>query len=469
MGLIIRPHATQGKLEQQLYWFAPRTASQARQPWALLRNPSGILLSTRGDFLRRGFCLARARGEGYALVIAPDALALKRILIVEGDTAFGLACMSALIVAHFDAEHARSEARAIELLGPSPADAIFVNLALAGGGAFRLLKRIRANPKLEAAKVVGYLRDQSNEQAILDAKIAGVDEVVVFGKNAPQELLALAQKLRAPTVAETVVAAPPPPTPRAPTTSIPFPEDEPATDESAPIPNAPVAEAPNLRRTIAVCRELVQSLWNPNDAPKSSEHIAAMARAFEEFGSFEAVLRHRPLKQVGEVLLALLEELSATPHSLSQSNVRTLNQAVSFIETAAKETARNGSENPPTAKVLLVDDDAVARGMMKRAMALLPVEADTVDDPAQALAAADKTRYELFVLDVNMPVMTGYELCERLRKLPPYKRTPVIFVTAWHTFESRMLFARSGGDDFIAKPFLPSELATKALLHLLRP
>jgi CheY-like chemotaxis protein len=44
----------------------------------------------------------------------------------------------------------------------------------------------------------------------------------------------------------------------------------------------------------------------------------------------------------------------------------------------------------------------------------------------------------------------------------------VIFATAYHDFESRLRFARSGGDDFIAKPYLPSELATKALGQLLK-
>jgi DNA-binding response OmpR family regulator len=76
-------------------------------------------------------------------------------------------------------------------------------------------------------------------------------------------------------------------------------------------------------------------------------------------------------------------------------------------------------------------------------------------------------RYDLFVLDVNMPGMTGFELCEKLRASSTYKETPVVFVTASDTFDSRLKFARSGGDDFIAKPFLRPELAAKALIHLL--
>ena len=67
-----------------------------------------------------------------------------------------------------------------------------------------------------------------------------------------------------------------------------------------------------------------------------------------------------------------------------------------------------------------------------------------------------------------MPGMTGFELCTKLRTLPLHKKTPVIFVTALTGFESRASSTMSGGNDFIAKPFLFIELAVKALLYILR-
>ena len=67
-----------------------------------------------------------------------------------------------------------------------------------------------------------------------------------------------------------------------------------------------------------------------------------------------------------------------------------------------------------------------------------------------------------------MPNMNGYELCTKLRTLPTYKKTPVIFVTGLTDFESRANSTMSGGNDFIAKPFLFMELAVKALMYVLR-
>ena len=67
-----------------------------------------------------------------------------------------------------------------------------------------------------------------------------------------------------------------------------------------------------------------------------------------------------------------------------------------------------------------------------------------------------------------MPGMNGFELCTKLRSMPAHKKTPVVFVTGLTDFESRANSTMSGGNDFIAKPFLFIELAVKALLYILR-
>ena len=77
-------------------------------------------------------------------------------------------------------------------------------------------------------------------------------------------------------------------------------------------------------------------------------------------------------------------------------------------------------------------------------------------------------KFDLVFLDVDMPGMNGFELCTKLRTLPAHKKTPVVFVTSLNDFESRANSTMSGGNDFIAKPFLFIELAVKALVYVLR-
>ncbi|HWH70616.1 MAG TPA: hypothetical protein VNT26_14605 [Candidatus Sulfotelmatobacter sp.] len=62
----------------------------------------------------------------------------------------------------------------------------------------------------------------------------------------------------------------------------------------------------------------------------------------------------------------------------------------------------------------------------------------------------------------------SFELCARLRKLAAHAKTPVVFITGVNDLESRAQSTLSGGNDFIGKPFLFSELAVKALVYVLR-
>ncbi|MCX6892373.1 MAG: response regulator, partial [Verrucomicrobia bacterium] len=96
------------------------------------------------------------------------------------------------------------------------------------------------------------------------------------------------------------------------------------------------------------------------------------------------------------------------------------------------------------------------------------LDARSTDDPKAALQWMQEKQYELVVLDVQMPGMNGFELCRRLRLLPGYLQTPVIYVTAYNDFENRAKSVLSGGDELISKPVFPMELAVKAITQLLK-
>ena len=91
-----------------------------------------------------------------------------------------------------------------------------------------------------------------------------------------------------------------------------------------------------------------------------------------------------------------------------------------------------------------------------------------MEDPSVALNLLAGSPFDLVVLDVDMPGLSGFDLCTRLRAFPAHAKTPVVFVTGLTDFESRARSTLSGGNDFIAKPFLFMELAVKALTHVLR-
>jgi len=92
----------------------------------------------------------------------------------------------------------------------------------------------------------------------------------------------------------------------------------------------------------------------------------------------------------------------------------------------------------------------------------------STEDPIVAWQWAHHEHFDVILLDIEMPVLNGFKLCERLRVVPGYEHTPVIFVTAHSEFESRAKSSLSGGNDLITKPILPMELAAKVVMHLLK-
>jgi DNA-binding response OmpR family regulator len=115
-----------------------------------------------------------------------------------------------------------------------------------------------------------------------------------------------------------------------------------------------------------------------------------------------------------------------------------------------------------------VDDEALACRTITYALKKVKLQSVSVEDPNAAFKLLSENQYDLVFLDVDMPGMTGYELCNKLRSLPMHKKTPVVFVTRLDDFSSRTKSMVAGGNDFIAKPFLFIELTVKALIHILR-
>jgi CheY-like chemotaxis protein len=122
----------------------------------------------------------------------------------------------------------------------------------------------------------------------------------------------------------------------------------------------------------------------------------------------------------------------------------------------------------PAAEILVVDDEPISRRAITYALEKAHLQSVSAEDPNAAFKLLEEKKFDLVFLDVDMPGMTGHELCAKLRTLPQHKKTPVVFVTALSDFDNRTNSLMAGGNDFIAKPFLFIELTVKALIHVLR-
>lgn len=121
------------------------------------------------------------------------------------------------------------------------------------------------------------------------------------------------------------------------------------------------------------------------------------------------------------------------------------------------------------AHILAVDDDKRITQTWRRALAYEGYSVDVAHTGADALAKALEHPPDLFILDVMLPGMTGFELCQRLRASGD--QTPILMITARDAVTDRVKGLDTGADDFLVKPVQLVELTARvrALLRRRNP
>ncbi len=120
-----------------------------------------------------------------------------------------------------------------------------------------------------------------------------------------------------------------------------------------------------------------------------------------------------------------------------------------------------GENDAQHATVLVVDDNEANRALARSTLEDEGYVVVLANDGAEGIAAFERETIDCIVLDVRMPGIDGFAVCERVRALPRGAETPVIFLTALRDVETFDRALRAGGDDFLTKPVRPTELLVR--------
>lgn len=112
----------------------------------------------------------------------------------------------------------------------------------------------------------------------------------------------------------------------------------------------------------------------------------------------------------------------------------------------------------PITRVMIVDDEPVVAEVLRRLLVKEGYHADVFHDGQAALDALPEVRPHLVLLDVNMPGLSGIDVCRRLKQDLAHRLTPVVMVTGQAQRDARLEGLEAGADDFLAKPVDPQEL-----------
>lgn len=119
-----------------------------------------------------------------------------------------------------------------------------------------------------------------------------------------------------------------------------------------------------------------------------------------------------------------------------------------------------------SARILIVDDNPHLRQAATRVMEMAGHRAVQAASGDEALRLARESAPDLILLDINMPEMTGYEVCERLKADGRLKEIPIIFVSALTETLDKVKAFTVGGVDYLTKPFHFEEMQARVATHL---
>ncbi|MCD7921891.1 MAG: response regulator transcription factor [Clostridiales bacterium] len=116
-------------------------------------------------------------------------------------------------------------------------------------------------------------------------------------------------------------------------------------------------------------------------------------------------------------------------------------------------------------KILIVEDEEAIADLEKDYLELSGFEVELEHDGARGLERALNENFDMYILDLMLPGMDGFEICRRIREI---KNIPILMVSAKKDDIDKIRGLGLGADDYVTKPFSPSELVARVKAHLAR-
>lgn len=120
-------------------------------------------------------------------------------------------------------------------------------------------------------------------------------------------------------------------------------------------------------------------------------------------------------------------------------------------------------------KILIVDDEPDVVSLIERTLTSDGFEVVKAFDGIGALDLVSTEKPDLVLLDLMMPMMSGYEVCQQIKSNPQTRDIPVVCLSSAHTPDARAHSLKAGAVELITKPFFPQELIAQIRRHLRQP
>ena len=386
---------------------------------------------------------------------------MKKILIIEDDQIVANVYRNKLAVDGYTTEVAPDGETGLKVMRTFRPQLIILDLMLPGISGVDVIKEIRSEEEFSKIPIIVFSNTYLTN-LIQDAWRAGANKCLSKSSCTPKDVIEIvrnaigesgAMTQRQPAASETTGAK---------STALPAEND---AEFQADLRKAFIE---NLPATLYTLRAGMQSLVRAENEMARLKQVYELYREVHALNGNAGIAGLVQIGHFASAVEALLKEVYEKPKNINSSSIRTIAAALDFLGFLFEKGTLPDRQEIPVSKILVVDDEAISRRAIVYALEKAKLKSINVEDPQQALQLLAENEFDLIFLDVDMPGMTGFELCAKLRALPYHKKTPVVFVTSLNDFDNRTSSTMAGGNDFIGKPFLFIEMTVKALIHVLR-
>ncbi len=390
---------------------------------------------------------------------------MTRILIIEDDRLVANIYRNKLTVEGFQVEVAHDGEAGLQSIKTLRPDVVLLDLMLPKLTGVEILRAMRAMPETSAIPAIVFSSTYLTGM-VQEAWKAGASKCLSKANCSPKVVIDAVRGVLKP--------------------AAPAPQPAPTTTPPACLASVPQAiergQSPDAEFQAELRREFIETLPETIGRLrtqlqlliKADGDVARLRQLHELWRLLHALTGNSgiaglvPLAHMSDALEVLLKDLYEKPTNITASTLRTVALGIDFLGYLSRFGTMPEHQEIPAVNILVVDDEAISRRAITYSLEKAKLKSVAVEDPQAALKLLAENPFDLVFLDVDMPGMDGFELCTRLRNLPIHRKTPVVFVTSLSDFETRTSSTMSGGNDFIAKPFLFIELAVKALIFVLR-
>ena len=387
---------------------------------------------------------------------------MKKILIIEDDQIVANVYRNKLTVEGYRAETAADGETGLKLLRTFKPQIVILDLMLPGISGVDVIKEIRKDIEFSKVPTVVFSNTYLTN-LIQEAWRAGANKCLSKSSCTPKDIIDIVRGLIGDSgsmISQTHTAT----NGSAAGTFL-----KPAVEsDSAFQADLRTTFIEHLPSSLYSLRSVMQALIKADNEIARVKQVHELYRLVHAINGNAGVAGLVQIAHMSAAFEALLKEVYEKPKNITTSSVRTIAATVDFLGLLFEKTTLPEKQELPPSKILVVDDEPISRRAIVYALEKARLKSINVDDSTQALQLMAENEFDLIFLDVDMPGLTGFELCAKLRLMPKHKKTPVIFVTSLNDFDSRTNSTMSGGNDFIAKPFLFIELTVKALTHVMR-